>query len=115
NTGNANTGVANSGTVNTGAFITGNDSNGILWRGNFEGLFSAYLGFTIEQFPLAYHAVGGIGPLHVAPVPISAAHFNITNASIGLGPFTIPEIQDPHRRPGIRGLRTNHHLGCHRS
>ncbi|MCU0222429.1 hypothetical protein N8H12_20810, partial [Mycobacterium tuberculosis] len=95
NTGNANTGVANSGTVNTGAFITGNDSNGILWRGNFEGLFSAYLGFTIEQFPLTYHAVGGIGPLHVAPVPISAAHFNITNASIGLGPFTIPEIHIP--------------------
>ncbi len=89
------TGVANSGTVNTGAFITGNDSNGILWRGNFEGLFSAYLGFTIEQFPLTYHAVGGIGPLHVAPVPISAAHFNITNASIGLGPFTIPEIHIP--------------------
>ncbi|KAL02706.1 hypothetical protein AO91_04074, partial [Mycobacterium tuberculosis M2218] len=87
--------VANSGTVNTGAFITGNDSNGILWRGNFEGLFSAYLGFTIEQFPLTYHAVGGIGPLHVAPVPISAAHFNITNASIGLGPFTIPEIHIP--------------------
>ncbi len=66
-----------------------------MWRGNFEGLFSAYLGFTIEQFPLTYHAVGGIGPLHVAPVPISAAHFNITNASIGLGPFTIPEIHIP--------------------
>ncbi|WP_435673649.1 hypothetical protein, partial [Mycobacterium tuberculosis] len=28
-----NTGVANAGNVNTGALITGNFSNGILWRG----------------------------------------------------------------------------------
>ncbi|WP_140032042.1 hypothetical protein, partial [Mycobacterium tuberculosis] len=70
NTGNANTGVANSGTVNTGAFITGNDSNGILWRGNFEGLFGLNVGITIPEFPIHWTSTGGIGPIIIPDTTI---------------------------------------------
>lgn len=41
------------------------------------------------------HAIGGVGPLHVAPVPVPAVHVEITDATVGLGPFTVPPISIP--------------------
>ncbi|MEQ0548733.1 hypothetical protein ABLO18_16080 [Mycobacterium tuberculosis] len=69
-------------------------------------------------YPLTYHAVGGIGPLHVAPVPHFRRpfqHHQCKHRPGSLHDAQRTTFQDPHRRPGIRGLRTNHHLGCHRS
>ncbi len=101
-TGHSNTGIANSGNVNTGAFISGSDSNGILWRGNYQGLAGFSLGYTIPLFPaVGADVTGGIGPITVLPpIHIPSIPWGIT-ALGDIGPIAIPDIPIPTIHLGI--------------
>ncbi|RUP06510.1 MAG: PPE family protein, partial [Mycobacterium sp.] len=95
-------GFANSGSVNTGAFISGNYSNGILWRGEYQGLIGYSLDYTLPQFPLvAADVIGGIGPITVLPhIYIPPIPWGITAAG-GIGPVPIPSFDIPTIHLGV--------------
>nr|WP_310768380.1 PPE family protein [Mycobacterium sp. Z3061] len=51
--------------------------------------------FPLPSIPLTITANGTVGPVHVAPIAIPQAHAAITNATVSIGSFTVPEIAIP--------------------
>lgn len=51
--------------------------------------------FPLPSIPLSIAASGNVGPVHVAPIALPQAHAAITNATVSVGSFTIPEITIP--------------------
>ncbi len=51
--------------------------------------------FPLPSIPLTITASGTVGPVHVAPIAIPQAHAAITNATVSIGSFTVPEITIP--------------------
>ncbi|REX60755.1 pentapeptide repeat-containing protein, partial [Mycobacterium tuberculosis] len=100
-----NTGIMNTGTRNTGALMSGTDSNGMLWRGDHEGLFGLSYGITIPQFPIRITTTGGIGPIVIPDTTIlPPLHLQITGDADYS--FTVPDIPIPAIHIGINGVVT---------
>ncbi|WP_414627766.1 pentapeptide repeat-containing protein, partial [Mycobacterium tuberculosis] len=101
--GHTNTGIANSGNVGTGAFMSGNFSNGLLWRGDHEGLFSLFYSLDVPRITIVdAHLDGGFGPVVLPPIPVPAVNAHLTG-NVAMGAFTIPQIDIPALTPNITG------------
>ncbi len=92
-----NTGMANTGNINTGAFISGNHSNGLLWRGDNQGLIDLAIGVDIPEIPIV--SVDVNIPIHI---PITASFTDIVYSGLDLPPntavtviFSDPSISTP--------------------
>ncbi|SOJ52433.1 PPE family protein PPE34 [Mycobacterium simulans] len=90
NSGSHNTGIGNSGIANTGVFLTGDHT-----YAPGPVVFSPPTLFTISQIPIDLQVVGGIGPIHVEPIPVPEFNVEITGGFLGLREFTLPQITIP--------------------
>ncbi|WP_029989056.1 hypothetical protein, partial [Mycobacterium tuberculosis] len=84
------------------AFISGNYSNGVLWRGDYQGLLGFSSGANVlPVIPLSLDINGGVGaitiePIHILPdIPINI------NETLYLGPLVVPPINVPAISLGV--------------
>ncbi|WP_265349288.1 pentapeptide repeat-containing protein, partial [Mycobacterium tuberculosis] len=83
--------------------MSGNFSNGILWRGNYEGLFSYSYSLDVPRITiLDAHFTGAFGPVVVPPIPVPAINAHLTG-NAAMGAFTIPQIDIPALNPNVTG------------
>nr|WP_235641300.1 hypothetical protein [Mycobacterium tuberculosis] len=83
--------------------MSGNFSNGLLWRGDHEGLFSLFYSLDVPRITIVdAHLDGGFGPVVLPPIPVPAVNAHLTG-NVAMGAFTIPQIDIPALTPNITG------------
>ncbi|AJP81612.1 hypothetical protein K651_19600, partial [Mycobacterium tuberculosis] len=101
NIGDLNVGLGNVGGGNVGSFISGNFNNGVLWVGDYQGLFGVSAGSSIPAIPIGLVLNGDIGPITIQPIPILPTIPLSIHQTVNLGPLVVPDIVIPAFGGGI--------------